>query len=155
MLNPDGVVHGNVRCSLAGCDLNRKWLAASPALHPTLAALKGYLRHVQKEEGRPILLYTDLHGHARQKNIFTYGCTGASATTTALGPKALTLEVSCAFGWGTRCTPGDAEERRRPLRCSAGHRRSGNNCTWILQPSAPAAVAVSAGACQNFPFFRQ
>jgi hypothetical protein len=23
MLNPDGVVNGNYRCSLAGCDLNR------------------------------------------------------------------------------------------------------------------------------------
>jgi murein tripeptide amidase MpaA len=26
MLNPDGVIHGNYRCSLIGCDLNRKWL---------------------------------------------------------------------------------------------------------------------------------
>jgi murein tripeptide amidase MpaA len=25
MLNPDGVIHGNYRCSLLGCDLNRKW----------------------------------------------------------------------------------------------------------------------------------
>jgi murein tripeptide amidase MpaA len=24
MLNPDGVVNGNYRCSLAGCDLNRQ-----------------------------------------------------------------------------------------------------------------------------------
>ena len=25
MLNPDGVICGNYRCSLAGCDLNRRW----------------------------------------------------------------------------------------------------------------------------------
>lgn len=25
MVNPDGVIHGNYRCSLAGCDLNRRW----------------------------------------------------------------------------------------------------------------------------------
>lgn len=25
MTNPDGVIHGNYRCSLAGCDLNRRW----------------------------------------------------------------------------------------------------------------------------------
>ena len=25
MLNPDGVIYGNYRCSLLGCDLNRKW----------------------------------------------------------------------------------------------------------------------------------
>ena len=24
MLNPDGVINGNYRCSIAGCDLNRK-----------------------------------------------------------------------------------------------------------------------------------
>jgi murein tripeptide amidase MpaA len=25
MLNPDGVINGNYRCSLAGVDLNRRW----------------------------------------------------------------------------------------------------------------------------------
>ncbi len=25
MMNPDGVIHGNYRCSLAGLDLNRQW----------------------------------------------------------------------------------------------------------------------------------
>ena len=25
MLNPDGVINGNYRCSMAGCDLNRQW----------------------------------------------------------------------------------------------------------------------------------
>jgi len=25
MLNPDGVIYGNYRCSLLGVDLNRKW----------------------------------------------------------------------------------------------------------------------------------
>ena len=25
MMNPDGVINGNYRCSLAGCDLNRRW----------------------------------------------------------------------------------------------------------------------------------
>ena len=29
MLNPDGVINGNYRCSLAGCDLNRQWVAPS------------------------------------------------------------------------------------------------------------------------------
>jgi murein tripeptide amidase MpaA len=26
MLNPDGVINGNTRCSLAGVDLNRQWI---------------------------------------------------------------------------------------------------------------------------------
>ncbi len=36
MLNPDGVINGNYRCSLAGCDLNRRWKAPSKILHPTI-----------------------------------------------------------------------------------------------------------------------
>ena len=36
MLNPDGVINGNYRCSLAGCDLNRRWKAPSRVLHPTI-----------------------------------------------------------------------------------------------------------------------
>ena len=32
MLNPDGVINGNYRCSLAGCDLNRRWIAPSKVL---------------------------------------------------------------------------------------------------------------------------
>jgi murein tripeptide amidase MpaA len=26
MANPDGVIHGNSRCNLAGLDLNRQWM---------------------------------------------------------------------------------------------------------------------------------
>lgn len=26
MVNPDGVIHGNSRCNLAGLDLNRQWM---------------------------------------------------------------------------------------------------------------------------------
>jgi len=29
MLNPDGVIHGNYRCDLAGVDLNRRWRTPS------------------------------------------------------------------------------------------------------------------------------
>ncbi len=29
MLNPDGVIQGNYRCSLAGCDLNRRYACPS------------------------------------------------------------------------------------------------------------------------------
>lgn len=25
MVNPDGIIHGNSRCNLAGLDLNRNW----------------------------------------------------------------------------------------------------------------------------------
>jgi murein tripeptide amidase MpaA len=34
MLNVDGVINGNYRCSLAACDLNRQWLKPGKTLHP-------------------------------------------------------------------------------------------------------------------------
>ena len=36
MLNPDGVIYGNYRCSLLGVDLNRRWVNPSKILHPTI-----------------------------------------------------------------------------------------------------------------------
>jgi cytosolic carboxypeptidase protein 2/3 len=36
MLNPDGVIHGNYRCSLVGNDLNRRWLTPDKTLHPEI-----------------------------------------------------------------------------------------------------------------------
>ncbi len=36
MVNPDGVINGNYRCSLAGCDLNRRWKVPSRVLHPVV-----------------------------------------------------------------------------------------------------------------------
>ena len=40
MLNPDGVINGNYRSSLAGCDLNRRWKAPSKLIHPTIYNVK-------------------------------------------------------------------------------------------------------------------
>jgi cytosolic carboxypeptidase protein 2/3 len=40
MVNPDGVINGNYRCSLAGCDLNRRWKHPSKTLHPTIYETK-------------------------------------------------------------------------------------------------------------------
>jgi murein tripeptide amidase MpaA len=34
MVNPDGVVHGNYRCSLIGRDLNRRWKNPMKELYP-------------------------------------------------------------------------------------------------------------------------
>ena len=36
MLSPDGVIIGNYRCRLAGCDLNRRWKNPMKSLHPTI-----------------------------------------------------------------------------------------------------------------------
>ena len=72
MLNPDGVINGNYRCSLAGCDLNRRWKFPSKQLQPTVYHTKRLLKKVHLE--RTCVLYCDLHGHSRKPNVFMYGC---------------------------------------------------------------------------------
>ena len=72
MLNPDGVVNGNYRCSLAGVDLNRQWHAPIKQEHPTVYALKMLLRSLQCQ-APGVALYCDIHGHSRHKGTFMYG----------------------------------------------------------------------------------
>lgn len=64
MLNVDGVITGNYRCSLAACDLNRKWLEPSKILHPSIYHTKMLCQQLQEEMGKPFYLYLDMHGHS-------------------------------------------------------------------------------------------
>uniref|UniRef100_A0A8B9D266 Cytosolic carboxypeptidase 1 n=1 Tax=Anser brachyrhynchus TaxID=132585 RepID=A0A8B9D266_9AVES len=73
MLNPDGVINGNHRCSLSGEDLNRQWQNPNPDLHPTIYHAKGLLQYLAAIKHLP-LVYCDYHGHSRKKNVFMYGC---------------------------------------------------------------------------------
>jgi len=72
MLNPDGVINGNYRCSLAGVDLNRKYDSACPVLQPTIFETKSMLKKFQ--QSFEVVLCVDLHGHSRAPNVFMYGC---------------------------------------------------------------------------------
>jgi len=72
MLNPDGVINGNYRTSLAGVDLNRRWDKPDCDLHPTIWSVKELLRRFQKT--RTVILQTDIHGHSRKEGLFVYGC---------------------------------------------------------------------------------
>ena len=38
-VNVDGVLYGNYRSSLAGCDLNRQWKDPNPMIHPEVSGL--------------------------------------------------------------------------------------------------------------------
>ncbi|XP_044301732.1 cytosolic carboxypeptidase 1 isoform X4 [Varanus komodoensis] len=73
MLNPDGVINGNHRCSLSGEDLNRQWQNPNPDLHPTIYHAKGLLQYMAAIKRLP-LVFCDYHGHSRKKNVFMYGC---------------------------------------------------------------------------------
>lgn len=72
MLNPDGVINGNNRCSLLGVDLNRRWKKPSASLHPEIFHYKKLIKNSQKTH--KIGLIADFHGHSIKHNIFIYGC---------------------------------------------------------------------------------
>ena len=64
MLNVDGVINGNYRCSLAACDLNRKWSNPNKILHPTIYNVKNLCMYLQEELNKNFYLYLDMHGHS-------------------------------------------------------------------------------------------
>jgi hypothetical protein len=84
MVNIDGVVVGNYRCSLAGCDLNRRWknpkkviiilncISFKKKIHPTVFKLKEVIKQFSRE--RQLRLVCDFHGHSRKLDAFFYGC---------------------------------------------------------------------------------
>nr|XP_034300033.1 uncharacterized protein LOC105338947 isoform X29 [Crassostrea gigas] len=71
MLNPDGVIVGNYRCSLAARDLNRNYRHPRKESFPTVWFTKSMMEKIL--ERHDILLYCDLHGHSRKHNVFMYG----------------------------------------------------------------------------------
>nr|XP_025121834.1 cytosolic carboxypeptidase 2 isoform X5 [Bubalus bubalis] len=72
MLNPDGVIVGNYRCSLAGRDLNRHYKTILKDSFPCIWHTRNMIKRLLEE--REVLLYCDFHGHSRKNNIFLYGC---------------------------------------------------------------------------------
>jgi len=104
MLNPDGVINGNYRCSLAGCDLNRRWKAPSKVLHPTIYHTKQLIHAFAKE--RDLAIFCDFHGHSRRKNIFMYGChINSSPEDTRLFP--FILSTICPYFTYNNCRFGN------------------------------------------------
>ncbi|KAL5032450.1 hypothetical protein BDV3_001017 [Batrachochytrium dendrobatidis] len=80
MLNPDGVINGSHRCSLAGLDLNRQWKTPSLALTPSIFWTKLLWRFIIGLGNNP-LLSCDFHGHSRRKNVFLFGCENGPGET--------------------------------------------------------------------------
>ncbi|XP_072529757.1 cytosolic carboxypeptidase 2-like [Salminus brasiliensis] len=72
MLNPDGVIVGNSRCSLTGRDLNRNYRSVFKNSFPSVWATRQMVQRLCEE--RMVLMYCDLHGHSRKHNVFIYGC---------------------------------------------------------------------------------
>ncbi|KAK4467595.1 hypothetical protein MN116_000259, partial [Schistosoma mekongi] len=72
MLNPDGVIVGNYRCSLTGRDLNRNYRHPRKDFFPTVWSVKQLVKWCKKTYKD--VIYCDMHGHSRRNNIFMYGC---------------------------------------------------------------------------------
>uniref|UniRef100_A0A1I8FJT3 Peptidase_M14 domain-containing protein n=1 Tax=Macrostomum lignano TaxID=282301 RepID=A0A1I8FJT3_9PLAT len=77
MINPDGVIVGNYRCSLAGRDLNRNYRSPLRDSFPAVCAIVDLVSRLQAR-GVRVALYCDLHGHSRRQNVFMYGCAPTS-----------------------------------------------------------------------------
>ncbi|BFZ21529.1 hypothetical protein BsWGS_24568 [Bradybaena similaris] len=71
MINPDGVIVGNYRCSLVGRDLNRNYRHPRRDSFPTVWHVKNMVQQVASKY--EVVLYCDLHGHSRKPNVFMYG----------------------------------------------------------------------------------
>ena len=71
MINVDGVICGNTRTSLSGCDLNRRWSNPNILLHPEIFYAKELIIDFSKRFN--IECIVDFHGHFGAFNSFFYG----------------------------------------------------------------------------------
>jgi len=73
MMNPDGVINGCNRFSLAGVDLNRVWDRPSKIMHPSVYWAKGLIQYMTEISKRAPFVVVDIHGHSRLSNVILYG----------------------------------------------------------------------------------
>ena len=70
MLNPDGVIIGNYRCSLTGRDLNRNYKTMLKEAFPSIWHTREMVKKLVQD--REVILYCDLHGHRYFVNFFQF-----------------------------------------------------------------------------------
>ena len=71
MINVDGVINGNTRTSIAGCDLNRRWIKPNEFLHPEIYFCKDLIYNFANKINIECII--DFHGHFGAFNSFFYG----------------------------------------------------------------------------------
>ncbi|XP_041852156.1 cytosolic carboxypeptidase 2 [Melanotaenia boesemani] len=92
MLNPDGVVVGNYRCSLAGRDLNRNYKTLLRDSFPCVWHTRNMVERLVVE--KDVVLYCDFHGHNRKNNAFMYGCNNRGEASLKLQERVFPLMMS-------------------------------------------------------------
>ncbi|EFJ43011.1 hypothetical protein VOLCADRAFT_106960 [Volvox carteri f. nagariensis] len=131
MLNPDGVVNGNYRCSLAGVDLNRVWDRPFRCLYPTVYHSKRVLQQLAAA-GR-LALYIDIHGHSTKSDTFFYGCEPSAAALAAQGkaaPAAIYASPSARYATGgvdgeAQLLPQQQQQQQQPMLPGCGNGTGG------------------------------
>jgi hypothetical protein len=96
MLNVDGVVVGNYRCSLSGHDLNRRYHNPDSRKHAEIYMLKKVVQGIKETQN--IALYIDYHGHSCKPGFFFYGC-DFSFVKSKSGPSQHRPEEEKVFPW--------------------------------------------------------
>ncbi|VDL26764.1 unnamed protein product [Hymenolepis diminuta] len=71
MLNADGVIVGNYRCSLVGRDVNRTYNIFGPDRIPEVHYTRKLVQYCQ--ETCKDVVFCDFHGHSQAHNAFIYG----------------------------------------------------------------------------------
>uniref|UniRef100_A0A672RNE2 Peptidase M14 domain-containing protein n=1 Tax=Sinocyclocheilus grahami TaxID=75366 RepID=A0A672RNE2_SINGR len=98
MLNPDGVVVGNYRCSLAGRDLNRNYRSVLRdsflCIWYTCNMVKQRVLVVSLFFHSNVVVYCDFHGHSRKNNVFMYGCSDQKDASQCLQERVFPLMMS-------------------------------------------------------------
>ncbi|XP_028815116.1 cytosolic carboxypeptidase 2 isoform X2 [Denticeps clupeoides] len=92
MLNPDGVVVGNYRCSLSGRDLNRNYHSLLREAFPCIWHTRNMVKRLLTE--RDVVLYCDFHGHSRKNNVFMYGCESKDRASVRFQDRVFALMMS-------------------------------------------------------------
>ncbi|XP_066439396.1 cytosolic carboxypeptidase 2 isoform X2 [Eleutherodactylus coqui] len=92
ILNPDGVIVGNYRCSLSGRDLNRNYRSMLKDSFPCIWHTRAMVKRLLAQ--REVLLYCDFHGHSRKNNVFMYGCNNRGRPESKLQERVFPLMLS-------------------------------------------------------------
>ncbi|CAE7805806.1 Nna1 [Symbiodinium microadriaticum] len=159
MVNVDGVVHGNSRCTLAGVDPNRVWHDPNPILHPVIFALKNHLRSLSQglqpaathhiggssssssSSVRGLEMFLDLHGHSAKFGCFFYGSNPTAHISNAVFPKmcsAISTDLSFEqCHW--RCTRSHRKTARYVV-----YKQFGVKYTYTIECSLFAPVDTGA-----------
>ena len=61
MLNPDGVIIGNYRCSLTGKDMNRNFRHPRKETFPTIYHVKQLIQYLQQEKHEVVLFSNKIY----------------------------------------------------------------------------------------------